>query len=138
MLTKLNYVTLFVEDQDRALDFYTTALGFEKRVDTPSPGGRFVGVGLEGQEELVILWPGTPGRAKQGPGPDPGTIIIVTNDCRGDFERLRSRGVTFAESEPVEAPYGVHVTAVDPDGNRIRLNQRPADPAAQLLPRGLA
>jgi len=126
VLTGLKYVTLFVTDQDRALDFYTNVLGFEKRVDNPAPGGeRFLGVGLEGQELLVILWPGTPGKPTQGPGPNPGSCVIGTNDCRADFERLRARGVQFEESEPIAAPYGVRATAIDPDGNLIRLNQWP-------------
>jgi catechol 2,3-dioxygenase-like lactoylglutathione lyase family enzyme len=56
VLTGVRYVTLFVSDQDRALDYYTNVLGFEKRVDNPAPGGeRFLGVGLEGQDFLLIL-----------------------------------------------------------------------------------
>jgi catechol 2,3-dioxygenase-like lactoylglutathione lyase family enzyme len=126
VLTSVRYLTLFVADQDRALDFYTTTLGFEKRVDNPAPGGgRFLGVGLDGEEMLVILWPGTPGKARQGPGPRPGTCTIGTSDCQKDFERLRALGVEFEESEPSVTPYGINVTALDPDGNRIQLNQRP-------------
>jgi catechol 2,3-dioxygenase-like lactoylglutathione lyase family enzyme len=124
VLTGVRYVTLFVSDQDRALEFYTNGLGFEKRVDNPAPGGeRFLGVGLEGQEFLLILWPGTPGKPTQGQNPNPGSCVIGTNDCRADFDRLRARGVQFEESEPIEAPYGTHVTAIDPDGNLLRLNQ---------------
>jgi catechol 2,3-dioxygenase-like lactoylglutathione lyase family enzyme len=130
VLTGVKYVTLFVTDQDKALDFYTNVLGFEKRVDNPAPGGeRFLGVGLEGQELLVVLWPGTPGKPMAGTGPNPGSCVIGTNDCHADFERLRARGVQFEESEPIEAPYGVRVTAIDPDGNLIRLNQWPVAPA---------
>jgi catechol 2,3-dioxygenase-like lactoylglutathione lyase family enzyme len=36
MLTKVAYTTLFVGDQEKAMDFYTNVLGFEKRVDKPS------------------------------------------------------------------------------------------------------
>jgi catechol 2,3-dioxygenase-like lactoylglutathione lyase family enzyme len=127
VLTGVKYVTLYVSDQDKALDFYTKVLGFEKRVDNPAMGSaaRFLGVGLEGQDMPVILWPGTPGQPTQADGPVPGTVIIETNDCRDDFERLSALGVAFDEAEPAVTPYGVNVTAVDPDGNRIRLNQRP-------------
>jgi catechol 2,3-dioxygenase-like lactoylglutathione lyase family enzyme len=134
VLTGVRYVTVFVSDQDRALEFYTNGLGFEKRVDNPAPGGeRFLGVGLEGQEFLLILWPGTPGKAR-GTGPNPGTCVIGTNDCRADFDHLRARGVRFEESEPIEAPYGIHVTAIDPDGNLIRLNQSPVAAAVNSEP----
>ena len=45
MLEKLVYVTVFVKDQDKALDFYTNVLGFEKRADVPKTDGpRFVSV----------------------------------------------------------------------------------------------
>src|SRR5262249_12388631 len=46
MFTKVVYTTVFVSDQDKALDFYTKTLGFEKRADNPAPGGsRFLAVG---------------------------------------------------------------------------------------------
>jgi catechol 2,3-dioxygenase-like lactoylglutathione lyase family enzyme len=126
VLTDVKYVTLFVSDQDRALDFYTNVLGFEKRVDNPAPGGeRFLGVALPGQELLLILWPGTPGQPVPSATPHVGACVVGTDDCRADFERLNARGAQFEESEPIEAPYGVRATAIDPDGNRIRLNQWP-------------
>jgi catechol 2,3-dioxygenase-like lactoylglutathione lyase family enzyme len=125
--TGVKYLTLFVSDQDRALDFYTNVLGFEKRVDNPAPGGeRFIGVALPGEQFLLILWPGTPGQPVQSATPHVGACVIGSTDCRADFARLRAVGVPFEESEPVEAPYGIRATAIDPDGNRIRFNQWPA------------
>jgi catechol 2,3-dioxygenase-like lactoylglutathione lyase family enzyme len=40
MLKTVPYVSVFVKDQDRALDFYTKVLGFQKGVDNPTPNGR--------------------------------------------------------------------------------------------------
>ena len=37
MLKRLMYVTLYVSDQDRALEFYTERLGLQKRADNPHP-----------------------------------------------------------------------------------------------------
>lgn len=124
MFTKLVYMTVFVSDQDRALDFYTKVLGFEKRVDNPSPQGRFVGVGLPGQEFLLVLTPGTPGRADSGKGAAPGAIVVETADCRGAFEALRERGVEF-ETEPSAFPWGVVAIGRDLDGNRLQIVERP-------------
>src|ERR1051326_6216303 len=63
MLDKVVYVTVFIKDQDKALDFYTNVLGFEKRVENPTLGGpRFLTVGLRGQDLQLVLWPGTPGQ----------------------------------------------------------------------------
>jgi hypothetical protein len=39
-------------------------------------------------------------------------------------EVLRARGVTFAEPEPDDYPFGVGIAALDPEGNRIELRQR--------------
>jgi catechol 2,3-dioxygenase-like lactoylglutathione lyase family enzyme len=122
MLTKLMYVTLFVSDQDKALDFYTNVLGFEKRGDNPSPGGRFLVVGLKGQDIQVVLWPGTPGVARQAPGPTPGAFIIETNDCRKDFENFKARGVKF-ETDLIEQYGGFYATCQDLDGNRLMLRE---------------
>jgi hypothetical protein len=44
---------------------------------------------------------------------------------------LRAVGVKFDESEPIEALYGVRVTAIDADGNRIRLNHYPVAAATR-------
>jgi hypothetical protein len=44
-------------------------------------------------------------------------------DLRKDFEALRSRGVKFADEEPEDYPFGMRVTALDPDDNRVSLRQ---------------
>jgi catechol 2,3-dioxygenase-like lactoylglutathione lyase family enzyme len=123
MLTKATYVTLFVSDQDKALDFYTRVLGFEKRADNPAPGGgRFVTVGLEGGELQIVLWPGSPGHAKATSGAVPGACILDSSDCKKDYEALRERGAKF-EGPVDEQPWALVAVAVDPDGNRIMLRQ---------------
>lgn len=54
MFSKIMYVTLFVTDQDRVLNFYTTMFGFEKRVDYTGPEGRFLTIAFKGQNFEVI------------------------------------------------------------------------------------
>jgi catechol 2,3-dioxygenase-like lactoylglutathione lyase family enzyme len=125
MFSRIMYVTLFVTDQEKALDFYMKTFGFEKRADYPGPEGRFVTIALKGGPE-VLLWPGTAGRAQTTNPPHisvPGPLIIESDDLRKDFEQLRSRGVQFADAEPENYPFGLRVTAVDPDGNRVSLRQ---------------
>ena len=123
MLEKIVYVSLFVNDQDKALDFYTNVLGLEKRVDAPTPGGpRFLTVGVKGQDFELVLWPGTPGRAQPAQGRVPAAYTIATADCRKAFEALKSRGVKF-ETEVLEYPWGYIALFQDPDGNRLQLRQ---------------
>jgi predicted enzyme related to lactoylglutathione lyase len=123
MLEKLQYTSLFVSDQDAALDFYTNVLGFEKRVDAPTTDGpRFLSVGVNGQDFELVLWPGTPGQAQSVGGRVPATYTIQTSDCRQAVELLESRGVTFAMGV-LEYPWGYVAPFEDPDGNRLQLRE---------------
>jgi catechol 2,3-dioxygenase-like lactoylglutathione lyase family enzyme len=128
MFSKIMYTTLFVTNQDKALEFYTTMFGFEKRVDYPGPEGRFLTIAFKGQALVVILWPGVAPLASETPRSPtnriPGTLFIESDDLRNDFEVLRSHGVNFTNAEPEDYAFGVRVEALDPDGNRISLRQR--------------
>jgi catechol 2,3-dioxygenase-like lactoylglutathione lyase family enzyme len=127
MLNNVMYATLYVTDQDRALAFYTDGLGMEKRTDYPAPDGRFLTVGVPDGPVEVILWKGDPAptHTPEGvePGIVPGPVILESPDLRAEYEVLRTRGVTFEEPAPVPYPYGVRITALDPDGNRISLRE---------------
>lgn len=127
MLSDVTYVTVFVTDQDRALAFYVDTLGFEKRVDNRGVpgGGRFLTVGLRDKALQLVLWPGTPGRAKQSDGPVPAACTIESTDCRNDFEALKARGVTFEMPQVLEQPWGITAIAQDPDGNRLMIRESP-------------
>ena len=126
MFTKVAYMTVFVSNQDKALDFYTNVLGFEKRADNPAPGGdRFLAVGLPGQDLWVVLWPGTPGKPRATTGPVPGACVLETSDCRKVFEDLKARGVPFETAEPLKQPWGYVAVGSDPDGNRLQIVERP-------------
>jgi catechol 2,3-dioxygenase-like lactoylglutathione lyase family enzyme len=122
MLKNLMIVTIYVSDQDRALAFYTESLGLEKGADNPGPEGRFLSVAPSDKSVHILLWPGNPG---QGPAADaaPGPVFLASDDLRKEFEVLRSRGVEFVQPEPEDYAFGVRVTALDPDGNRIELRQ---------------
>ncbi len=123
MLGSIVYTTLLVSDQDAALDFYTSVLGFERRVDNPtSDGARFLTVGLEGQDFQLVLWPGTPGEAQPVQGQVPAAYTIETEDCKAAFEALKSRGVNF-ETDVLEFPWGYIARFQDPDGNRLQIRE---------------
>ena len=123
MLEKVFYMSVLVGDQDRALDFYTNVLGFEKRVENPTPEGpRFLTVGVNGDDFQLVLWPGTPGQAESVMGSPPPSITIETDDCRKTFAELKSRGVEFV-SDVLEFPWGYVAQFEDPDGNRLQIRE---------------
>jgi predicted enzyme related to lactoylglutathione lyase len=123
MLEKVFYASVLVGDQDRALDFYTNVLGMELRVENPTPDGpRFLTVGVEGQDFMLVLWPGTPGQAQPVQGRVPASVTIEVDDIRKAFEELKSRGVEF-ETDVLEFPWGYVALFEDPDGNRLQIRE---------------
>ena len=113
-------IGIYVSDQDRALDFYTNAFGFEKRMDAPmGDGARWIEVAPRGAETRLVLFtpPGLENRI--------GTsreVVFACDDIRATFEELRARGVEFTE-EPSEKPWGMWAELKDLDGNWFGLIQ---------------
>jgi catechol 2,3-dioxygenase-like lactoylglutathione lyase family enzyme len=136
MSMKLATVQVWVHDQNEALAFYTEKLGMELREDVTVPelgNFRWLTVGVPGQDVSIVLMaiPGPPvfeedTRKKiqdllaKGAS---GGLFFTTDDARGTYEELKSRGVEFQE-EPTEQPYGIDAGFRDPSGNSARLVQR--------------
>ena len=135
MLKALSHTQIWVEDQDEALAFYTEKLGMEVREDVTNPEAgvfRWLSVGVPGQDVSIALLaiPGPPYfdeetsaqiKALLAKGMA-GGLVFKTDDCKGDYETLKSRGVEFTQ-EPNEAFYGVDAGFRDPSGNQARLAQ---------------
>lgn len=132
MITRLSHVNVFVLDQDRAKDFYTTKLGFEVRNDVTMDGFRWLTVGPKGQPDVDILLarPAPPMFSAEDAEALQRLIakgsmaggVIETDDCRRDFEELKRKGVTFLQ-EPADRPYGVEAMLRDDSGNWFSLTQ---------------
>jgi catechol 2,3-dioxygenase-like lactoylglutathione lyase family enzyme len=135
MITRLSHTTVWVLDQDAALDFYTARLGFEVRSDERMDTFRWLTVGPPGQPELEILlaYPGPPMldpesaehiKAMVAKGAL-GAGVFATDDCKATFEELSARGVKFLQ-EPSERAYGIEATFRDNSGNWFSLTQQRA------------
>jgi catechol 2,3-dioxygenase-like lactoylglutathione lyase family enzyme len=127
---RLTHAPVVVSNQDDALAFYTDVLGFEKRADYQQPGKpRWLTVGLAGEELELILVQGR-SAVDLGLGPEAGSggyhVGLASTDCRGDFERLKARGVDFtvgSYTEPIAQAWGTSASFKDPDGNQFALVQ---------------
>ena len=130
MTARLALVTLVVPDYDEAIAFYTGALGFELRADTPlGDGKRWVvcaPTAPAGATESALLLAVADGPAQLARiGDQTGGRVgffLHTDDFAGDHARLRAAGVEFLES-PREEPYGIVAVFRDPYGNRWDLLQ---------------
>jgi extradiol dioxygenase family protein len=133
MITKLNVASIYVLDKDEALDFYVNKLGLEKGQDVRQGSYRWVTVRVPGNgTEISLEQPGSPlhddATAAQireliTKGAMSG-LVFNTDDIRGLYETLQSRGVTDFTQEPIEHFYGTDMGLRDPFGNAIRILQQ--------------
>jgi catechol 2,3-dioxygenase-like lactoylglutathione lyase family enzyme len=123
------YVTsVFVDDQKKALDFYTNTLGFKKKTDIDLGGASWLTVVSPEQPDGTELLLEPSGHPAVKPYKDalvedgiPATSFAV-DDVQTEFDRLQSKGVRFTQ-EPTEM--GGVTTAVldDTCGNLIQIVQ---------------
>jgi predicted enzyme related to lactoylglutathione lyase len=104
-----------VSDQERALQFYGGVLGFETRMDSPFPGGRWIEVAAPGATTTIALAAAREGTAT---GVDTG-IRFSTADAATDHATLTAAGVDV-DPEVLRFP-GVPpmFSFRDPDGNTL-------------------
>ena len=127
MSIRLHLTGVFVDDQDKALQFYTEVLGFELRNDMPLGGEhRWITVGAPGQDVELLLEPAShpavaPYREALRAGGIPLASFAV-DDIAAEHERLLAAGVTFTQP-PSEM--GSVTTAILDDGfgNLVQLLQ---------------
>jgi len=115
-IARIACITVAVDDQDKALDWFTEKLGFKKRVDRPGPGMRFLTVSPESQPNLqIILASWFPEHIGKNP-----TAVLYTDDCHATYDELRGRGVAFTEA-PEPRPFGLQAVFKDLYGNSYAL-----------------
>jgi predicted enzyme related to lactoylglutathione lyase len=125
---QITIASLLVEEQDAALNFYTTLLGFVKQKDISMGSFRWLTVsspeGVEGVE--LVLQPSSfpPARTYQKALFDAGipATAFITRDIAADFQRLKEAGVQF-RGEPANMGPVTTVLFEDTCGNLINLVQ---------------
>ncbi|MEV6195653.1 VOC family protein [Streptomyces sp. NPDC051920] len=123
---RIHLSSVFVDDQEKALRFYTDVLGFVKKHDVPLGEHRWLTVVSAEDPEGTQLLLEPSGHPAVQPYKTalvqdgiPATSFAV-EDVRAEFDRLRALGVTFTQ-EPLEM--GPVTTAVldDTCGNLIQI-----------------
>jgi catechol 2,3-dioxygenase-like lactoylglutathione lyase family enzyme len=133
MLTSISCSHLYVLDQDQALDFYVGVLGMQVHTDADLGFMRWLTVCVPGEpgRQILLEKPGPPAldeataataRELLSKGAAGGWLMLTTDDARGTYEQLKTRGVEFT-SEPTEQPYGIDFGLRDPFGNHLRVGQ---------------
>ena len=145
-MLNITHSSIFVLDQDEALDFYVGKLGFEVRADVDMGFMRWLTISAPGDpdREILLERPGPPAhddataeqvRELVTKGATGLGFILTTPDARQTYEELKGKGVEMTQ-EPVEHFYGIDFGVRDPFGNNLRITQPAAKPLQ--IPEGLA
>src|SRR5579872_6052359 len=123
MITKVTHLSLFVDNQDDALQFYTQKLGFNLHTDAMFDGNvRWITINPAQQKDFEItLMTATTDEEKSLVGKQAASLplfCVETDDCRKSYAEFKNKGVTCA-SEPEDMPWGICASVKDLYGNLI-------------------
>ena len=125
---RIKLTSIMVDDQDKALRFYTDALGFRKKHDIPVGEYRWITViSPEGPDDVeLVLEPNAnpAGKAFQEAMFSQGIPLAAfeVTDIAGEFARLTAKGVAFTRQPTQAGPVTIAVFA-DTCGNLIQVYQ---------------
>lgn len=125
---QIKFVSILVDDQEKALRFYTTVLGFEKMADIPIGDSRWLTVtspdGIAGTELVLEPLGFPPARTYQKALFEAGipATAFITADIQSEYRRLLARGVVF-QGEPQNSGEIISTIFEDTCGNWINLVQ---------------
>ena len=125
---KIKLTTIYVNDQEKALRFYTEVLGFTKKADFSNGPYRWLTVvspeDPDGTELQLAADDNPAGKAyqqalfKQGQP----ALMLYSNDVKGDYERMKPRGAEFT-TPPTDVTGSTIATVTDTCGNLIQITQ---------------
>jgi catechol 2,3-dioxygenase-like lactoylglutathione lyase family enzyme len=127
---RIKLTSIMVDDQAKALKFYTEVLGFERKHDIPVGEFRWLTVvSPDGRDDLELsLEPNAnpAGKTFQEAMFQQGIPICAfeVDNLQNEFERLKSRGVAFTQQPTQAGPVKIAVCA-DTCGNLVQLYQPP-------------
>jgi len=125
---KIKVTTLYVDDQEKALSFYTGIMGFAKKTDVSNGPYRWLTVippeDPDGVELQLALNNNQAAKAYQQAMFQQGqpALMFFTDDVKGDYEKIKARGAEF--TMPPTAVTGSTIAMLkDTCGNLIQISQ---------------
>ncbi len=125
---KIKITTIYVNDQDKALRFYTEVLGFVKKNDFTQGPFRWLTVATgedpDGIELQLALNNNPAAKAYQQAifEQKQPALLLNTSDVKADYEKISARGAEFT-MPPTDVKYATIAVINDTCGNLIQLNQ---------------
>jgi predicted enzyme related to lactoylglutathione lyase len=125
---KIKLTSVYVDDQDKALRFYTEVLGFNKKTDFSQGPFRWLSVTSadepQGTELQLALNNNPAAKAYQQALFQQGqpAVMFFTDDIKGDYTRIKARGAEFA-MPPTEVTGSTIAQVNDTCGNLVQITQ---------------
>jgi predicted enzyme related to lactoylglutathione lyase len=125
---KIKMTSVYVDDQDKALHFYTEVLGFAKKADFSQGPFRWLTVASpeerDGTELQLALNDNPAAKAYQQAMFQQGqpAAMFFTDDVKGDHERIKAHGAEFT-MPLTDVGYATIAKLNDTCGNLIQLTQ---------------
>jgi predicted enzyme related to lactoylglutathione lyase len=114
VIRKIATAAVYVDDQRKAVEFWTKEVGFEFHREKPmGPQASWIEVGPQGAESCLVIYPKSMMEdwAERKP-----SIVFECDDIEKTYEEMHERGVQFTQP-PKEMPWGPFAIFVDPEGN---------------------
>ena len=125
---KIKLTTIYVDNLDKALTFYTDVLGLAKKADFSKGPYRWLTVGSAEEPDgtqLHLELNSNPAAAAYQQAmfqQNQPAIMFNTDDVKGDYERIKARGAEF--TMPPTSVTGATIAQVkDTCGNLVQLTQ---------------
>jgi predicted enzyme related to lactoylglutathione lyase len=125
---KIKLTSVQVDDQEKALRFYTEVLGFTKKTDVSQGPFRWLTVASpeepDGTELQLALANNPAAKAYQQAlfQQSQPAVMFFTDDIKGDYERIKARGAAFT-MPPTEVTGSTIAQVNDTCGNLIQITQ---------------
>ena len=125
---KIKMTSVYVDDQEKALRFYTEVLGFVKKADFSQGPYRWLTVASaeepQGTELQLALNNNPAAQAYQKALFDQSqpAAMFFTDDLQTDFERMKAKGAEFT-MQPTDVTASKIAMVNDTCGNRIQIMQ---------------
>lgn len=121
-IKSVSHITVYVTDQQEALQWYQQKLGFEKVMDNDAvvPGMRWLTVcppGNQATQFVLLLAREEPDLSRVGNNL---MTVLSSSDCIGDMAQLAREGVEIV-TPPEEVPWGISAVIRDLYGNPYNL-----------------
>ena len=123
MIKQIQMAGVFVNDVDKAYDFYVNKLGFEVKDDQAfGEGNRWLELAPPGGQTYLAVTRPSPEHSEGAVGGF-SRIAFSTDDIQATYEQLVARGVEFSEKPTRQFWGGMQAQFADPDGNVFLLSE---------------